>query len=179
MRKKSRIYILLALLSLPFMPACNAQLAQVPDTAAVATKVLGDSISHLLFTADSVTVYLLKGKELPDSTDIIVSPDGYVRDTLSCPMPADSLAALRTVLLSDSSSYFRDTTYSIRSPYMPVLELEFVQGEISYSILLSLTNHTWTVSLKGHQLFNFPYRNVEATDRIALYLINRLRNSSK
>ena len=171
------------MLNILLMPACNAQPADHTATEAstipaVAIQQLGDSLCHLLFTADTVNVYTLKGKEQPDSTDIVVSADGYVRDTLSCMMPVDSLNVLRLALLNDSNSYYRDTTYSVRSPYMPVLELEFTQNTNRASILISLTDKTWSVIRQGRMLFNCTYADPQVLERITLYYIERLRKNS-
>lgn len=59
----------------------------------------------------------------------------------------------------------------LMSPYIPVLELEFMDSSSTYNIIVSFSDHSWTVSRNGETLYN----NIYTCDQLIDSIYNKLK----
>lgn len=122
-------------------------------------KILGDSISHIVFEADTVKLFTLSVTPLSDSllidsikTDSVVPPDFhgcYVKHNHGVLSKFEITPML--FVLSDRDNYLRDDI-RLKSPFIPDVALSFKKGESVVDIVFSFT---------GGQLYVFTEREKE------------------
>lgn len=137
----------------------------------VAYQTLGKSLSDVLFSPTKVNVYSLKLKERVGKDDIEIE-DHVVRDTLITSLSNEEIAILQFILLADGDSYKNDSII-VRSPYVPVIEFEFVKKKETAQIVISLSDRSWTVWFDDKKVFNYNYANREGIKRFCSKLLDQ------
>ena len=132
-----------------------------PDSAVYA--MLGKTMSEVLFNPSSVTCYTIKGKAEAAPTDFQVEPH-WVRDSLVGKISPQFYGILQFALIANSENY-KDDTLRIKSPYIPVLEFEFKQKKKVVHVLISTSDHTWTIMYDDKRQIHFNYHDCELMER--------------
>lgn len=135
---------------------------QVDDTV---RHLLGDSVSKIIFEADSVTVLSLSVKQPRANEckidtiglDSVVSPDfhgcfiknnyGVITKSELCPM---------LLVLSDRENYFTDSI-RLKSPFIPNVALSFVKGNAVVDMIFSFSGGQMYVFLANEDKIYFKY----------------------
>lgn len=188
MRKimKKLFFILMMTLTVVGMTSCCAKTPKGskptsmfgPDSAVC--KSLGKSLTDILFSPNKVKVYSLKGVESIGKKDIEIE-EHIVRDTLIATLDAKQIALLQYLLLANEENYKNDSV-QIRSPYIPLLEFEFMKKKSRAHVLISLQDRTWTVVYDGKVQCNWNYANKELVKRFSNYFItikNKIKEENK
>jgi len=133
---------------------CPAWLA--PDSLALS--FMGDRLASILYHPKSVKVYRLKMKETVTKNDVEVEPN-CVRDAYLGMLDDSKITFLQFALFSPAGSY-KLNDVMVMSPYMPILEFEFLSktNEAAH-VLISLSDLTWSVVMDGVRKFHFDYSN--------------------
>jgi len=139
-----------------------------PDSTA--TGVLGKSLNEVLFSPTKVNVYKLKMKERVGKDDVEVD-DHVVRDTLLAELSSEETAILQYVLLSDGDNYHNDSIM-VRSPFLPIVEFEFVRKKVTAQVVISLLDRSWTVWYDDKRQFRFNYSNKKELERFCRHFLN-------
>jgi len=140
-----------------------------PDTTVYQT--LGKSLSEVLLSPTKVNVYSLKLKDRVGKEDVEVE-DHVVRDTLITTLTADEIAILQFILIADGDSYKNDSII-VRSPYVPVIEFEFVKKKVTAQVIISLSDRTWTIWYDDRKEFNYNYAYKEGVKRFCSKLLEQ------
>lgn len=140
-----------------------------PDTTAYQT--LGKSLSDVLFSPTKVNVYSLKLKERVGKDDVEVE-NHVVRDSLITSLNDEEIAILQFILLADGDNYKNDSNI-VRSPYVPVIEFEFVKKKVTAQVIISLSDRTWTVWYDDRKEFNYNYAYKEGVKRFCSKLLEQ------
>lgn len=176
MRKLTLVLMLMC--TLAGLASCNAKtikkgtamsknISYPGDTAKVK---LGESLSDVLYAPTKVNVYRLKVKERVGKDDVEVD-DHVVRDKLLAVLSSEETAILQYVLLSDEDSYALDSIM-VRSPFMPIIEFEFVKKKVTAQVVVSLLDRSWTVWYDDKRQFHFNYSNKKQVERFCRYFLN-------
>ncbi len=171
-------FLLIMMCTLVGFTSCNAKSMKkgtpmtkniiIPDS--IATAVLGNSLSEVLFSPTKVNVYSLKLKERLDKDDVEVE-DHVVRDSLIAELSKEETAVIQYILLSDGDSYKTDSVI-VRSPFIPALEFEFVKKKASAQVVISPINNSWTVWYDGKRQFHYNFADKKAVKRFCSYFLN-------
>lgn len=173
--------IILTALLVPMLSfaSCGSQTSNKPLTTykriqpdSSVQKILGDTITNLLFNPKKITVYSLSNRE-PDKSrkEIEVCPN-FVRDSLLTVLQPDLCAILQFNLLADSVNYKNDID-RVKSPYRPLLEFEFTCKKESASVLISLSDYTWAIMYKSKEICRFNYANKQLLFRFKQLILNK------
>lgn len=125
--------------------------------------ILGPTISDILFKPNRVTCYTIKGKGEIESRDFQVEPH-WVRDSLVGKLSPQMVGVLQFALIANSENYKNDTL-RIKAPYFPVLEFEFQKKKDIVHVLISISDHTWTIVYGGERQINYNYHDCELISR--------------
>ena len=132
-----------------------------PDSTVYA--ILGQSISDVLFNPSKVTCYTLKGKGEIEPGDFQVEPH-WVRNKLVDKLSPQMIGVLQFALIANSENYKNDTLI-IKAPYFPILEFEFQKKKDIVHVLISTSDHTWTIVYDGERQINYNYHDCELISR--------------
>lgn len=161
---KKQVLFLMGFL-LPWM-LCNAandkgafEKKRVTPIDSTISSTLGHTVADILFNPQKVVCYTVKGKDSTLSTDYVLQPH-YVRDSMLAVLQWKDVAVLQFILTSDVDNY-RNDSIVVKSPYLPVLEFEFVKRKAVVHVLVSLLDMTWTVMYDGKEFAHFNYANKE------------------
>lgn len=147
-------------------PICAEWL--LPDSSAY--NILGKRLTTVLFSPQKVNCYYLIGKEKISKDDVEVETN-FVRDTLLAKLNGDEITVLQYSLLKPSKSYEKNDSVILMSPYMPILEFEFIKKKEKAHVIVSLSDMTWTIIFDDKKQFNFPYANGELITQFCNYYI--------
>ena len=132
-----------------------------PDSTVCA--MLGQSISDVLFNPRKVTCYTIKGKGEIEPADFQVEPH-WVRDSLVGTLSPQMIGVLQFALVANSENFKNDTLF-IKAPYFPILEFEFRKKMEIVHVLISISDHTWTIVYDGERQIHFNYHDFELIER--------------
>lgn len=126
-----------------------------PDS--VVASILGESISSIIFTPDSVTAAKVTEAN-------IVTPTTKTR-TYGPMLPMKEvsdkdLQLLQLAFLSDPRNYTNDTIIMM-SPYIPAMELDFYRNGEVVKMTVSFSDATWNLTKDGKEIINYNYRTEE------------------
>lgn len=155
-------------------PICAEWLS--PDHAAY--DKLGKQLATILFSPQKVNCYYLVGKEKIGKDDVEIEKN-FVRDTLLANLKGGEITVLQYSLLKPSKSYEEAGSVVVMSPYMPIIEFEFIKRKEKAHIVISLSDMTWTVIYDGKKLFTFPYANGELVAQFCNYYISKRKSEKK
>lgn len=180
---KKLFLIMMMTLTVTGMTSCSAKGTKkslekgmiTPDS--VAYQALGKSLSEILFSPTKVNVYSLKAKDRVGKNDVEVE-DHIVRDSLIATLSKEEIAILQYILLSDGESYKNDSII-VRSPYVPVIEFEFVKKKAEAQIVVSLSDRTWTLFYDDKKQFNWNFADKKAVIRFCKHYLNQIKNKEK
>lgn len=125
--------------------------------------MLGRTMSDVLFNPGSVTCYTLKGKTEVARSDFQVEPH-WVRDSLVGKLSPQLYGILQFALVANSENYTNDSI-RIKAPYIPILEFEFQKKKTVVHVLVSTSDHTWTIMYNDKRQIHFNYHDCELIDR--------------
>lgn len=132
-----------------------------PDSTVCA--MLGQTLSEVLFSPNRVTCYILKGKGEIEPDDFQVEPH-WVRDNLVGRLSPQMIGVLQFALVANGENYKNDTL-RIKAPYFPLLEFEFQKKKNVVHVLISPSDHTWTIVYDGVRQIHFNYHDCELINR--------------
>ena len=132
-----------------------------PDSTVCA--ILGQTVSDVLFNPNRVICYTLRGKGEIEHGDFEVEPH-WVRDSLVCRLSSEMVGVLQFALIANCENYKNDTL-RIKAPYAPILEFEFKKKKDIVHVLISTSDHTWTVMYNGERQIHFNYHDCELIKR--------------
>ena len=132
-----------------------------PDSTVCA--MLGQTISDVLFNPNKVTCYSLKGKGEIETGDFQVEPH-WVRDNLVGRLSPQMVGVLQFALVANGENYKNDTL-RIKAPYFPLLEFEFQKKKDVVHVLISTSDHTWTIVYDGERQIHYNYHDCELIER--------------
>ena len=132
-----------------------------PDSTVQA--ILGETVSEVLFNPNRVTCYTLKGKSEVEPGDFEVESH-WVRDELVGRLSPQMIGVLQFALVANKENYKHDSII-IRAPYIPVLEFEFQKKKNIVHVLISLSDHTWTIIYDGERQLSYNYHDCELIER--------------
>lgn len=145
-----------------------------PDSSAYSK--LGKRLTAILFSPQKVNCYYLVGKEKIGKDDVEIETN-FVRDTLLAKLTNGEIAVLQYSLLKPSKSYEKKDSVIVMSPYMPILEFEFVNKKEKAHVVMSLSDMTWTIIFDDKKQFNFPYANVELVSQFCNYYVSKYKSN--
>lgn len=132
---------------------------------------LGSNLSEILFSPDSVKCYHIAYKDSIEKKEIQFTR-GYVRDNLITILDEQQTAILQYILLSNKESYSKDSM-KIEAPYMPIMEYKFQkEGHHPASVILSISDRSWSIFYDGKQLFNYNYIDSRVVERFCDYFLD-------
>lgn len=155
-------------------PICAEWL--LPDSSAYSK--LGKRLTTVLFSPQKVNCYYLVGKEKVDKDDVEIETN-FVRDTLLAKLNSGEIAVLQYSLLKPSKSYEKNDSVIVMSPYMPILEFEFIKKKEKAHVVISLSDMTWTIIFDDKKQFNFPYANGDLIAQFCNYYISKYKSEKK
>lgn len=132
-----------------------------PDSTVYA--MLGETISDVLFNPNRVTCYIIKGKGDVEPGDFQVEPH-WVRDSLIGRLSPQMVGVLQFALVANRENYKNDTL-RIKAPYFPIVEFEFQKKKNIVHVLISTSDHTWTIVYDGERHIHFNYHDCELIER--------------
>ena len=132
-----------------------------PDSTVCA--MLGHTVSDVLFNPNKVTCYSLKGKGEIETGDFQVEPH-WVRDNLVGRLSPQMVGVLQFALVANGENYKNDTL-RIKAPYFPLLEFEFQKKKDIVHVLISTSDHTWTIVYDGERQIHYNYHDCELIER--------------
>ena len=132
-----------------------------PDSTVCA--MLGPTLSDVLFNSHKVTCYTLKGKRDVDLGEFQVESH-WVRDSLIGRLSPQMIGVLQFALVANGENY-KDDSLRIKAPYAPMLEFEFQKKKEVVHVLVSTSDHTWTIMYEGERWLNFNYHDCELLKR--------------
>ena len=147
----------------------------MPDS--VAYDKLGKRLATVLFSPQSVKCYRLAGKEKVAEKDVRVEGN-FVRDAFLAKLSREEVAVLQYSLMKPAKSYAADSVV-VMSPYMPVLEFEFVRKREKAHVLISLSDRTWTVLFDDKRQLTTTYANTELVSRFCNYYVSLYKSRKK
>ena len=149
-----------------------------PDSLAYSQ--LGKNLYTILFSSNKVECFQLNYCDNPKKEDVVVE-ENIVRGKSLGVLSADQLAILRFVLFSPAGSY-RNDSIRVRAPYDPILEFVFKHKKMkqSASVIISLSDLTWTVLYDDKRQFNYNFTNKETILRFcSLFLFDEKNKNHK
>lgn len=155
-------------------PICAEWL--LPDSSAYSK--LGKRLSTVLFSPQKVNCYYLVGKEKISKDDVEIEAH-FVRDSFISKLGKGEIAVLQYSLLKPSKSYEKNDSVIVMSPYMPILEFEFIKKNEIAHVVVSLSDMTWTIIFDDKKQFNFPYANGELISQFCNYYISKYKSEEK
>lgn len=132
-----------------------------PDSTAFA--LLGQALSDVLFSPNRVTCYTVKGKGEIEAGDFQVEPH-WVRNSLVGRLSPQMVGVLQFALVANGENYKNDSI-RIKAPYFPVLEFEFQKKKDVVHVLISTSDHTWTIMYDGERQIHYNYHDCELINR--------------
>lgn len=152
-------------------PICAEWL--LPDSLAYSK--LGKRLATILFSPQKVNCYYLVGKEKIDKNDVEIETN-FVRDTLLGKLDVSEIAVLQYSLLKPSKSYKKSDGAIVMSPYMPILEFEFIKKKEKAHVIISMSDMTWSIIFDDKKQFNFPYANGELVAQFCNYYVYKYKS---
>ncbi len=172
--KKNVLILALLLPSVLCMASCGDFGRKSPVSSiqpdSVVYAMLGKTMSEVLFNPSSVTCYTLKGKAEVDQKDFQVEPH-WVRDSLAGKLSPQMVGVLQFALVANIENYTNDSI-RVKAPYVPILEFEFKQKKNVVHVLVSTSDHTWTIMLDDKRQIHFNYHECELIDRFCETFLN-------
>ena len=147
----------------------------MPDSAAY--NKLGKRLATILFSPQSVKCYHLLGKENVEKGEFSVEQN-FVRDTLLATFSSEEIAVLQYLLLKQAENYESDSV-RVMSPYIPILEFEFIKKKEKAHVIISLSDMTWTVVYDDKRQFNYNYTNEELISQFCDFYIKKYKFKRK
>lgn len=142
-------------------PTMNVFNLQVDDSV---KHLFSDSISKIIFEADTINLFSLSVKPLMDSlkttstpNDSIILPnfhDCYILHDYGALSKAEVCPLLH--VLSDRDNYLPDRV-RLKSPFIPDVALSFKKDTISVDIIFSFTGGQMYVFMKNGNMLYFKY----------------------
>lgn len=166
--KLPKVMFLLFAIVLSSTYSCNAineqgesDYCNPPDSNIV--KILGDTISDVLFNPKKVSVYRLQ--KVFDTTAVKTDDcEDFKRDSLLTILKPVTICVLDFVLLSDTANYETDSLL-VRTQYYPRLEFEFQKKKEIVKIRISTTDYSWSIIKDNKRRYNFNYKDKYAVNR--------------
>ncbi len=132
---------------------------------------LGERLSSILFSPDSVKCYHLAYRDTVDKKKDI--NDNFIRDRFLCRLSKEQTVVLQYVLMNNYRSYSHDSI-RVQAPYLPSVEFLFIkQDSLKASVIISTSDMTWTVVSGNKTLFNYDYVDIKVVNRYCNELINK------
>lgn len=139
----------------------NTMTIQVGDSV---NHLLGDSISKIIFEADTVRMYSLSVKPHVDSTKVVLmQTDSAITPNFhGCYISHDygilaqSAVTPMLLILSDRDSYLSDAI-RLKSPFIPSVALTFKKENASIDIIFSFTGGQMYVFMTDEKKLYFKY----------------------
>ena len=125
--------------------------------------ILGSTVSDVLFKPNRVTCYAIKGKGEIEPRDFQVESH-WVRDSFIGKLSPQTVGVLQFVLLANIENYKNDTL-RIKAPYFPILEFEFQKKKDVVHVLISTSDHTWTIMYNDERIIHYNYHDCELIER--------------
>lgn len=145
----------------------------LPDSSAY--NKLGKRLSTVLFSPQKVNCYYLIGKEKVGKDDVEIE-NNFVRAKLLASLKSDEIAVLQYSLLKPAKSYEKKGSVIVMSPYMPIIEFEFIKKKEKAHVVISLSDMTWTIIFDDKKQFNYPYANGELVAQFCNYYISKYKS---
>lgn len=178
--KKNIVFILLALSGMGLF-ACHAKGVQetaspfIPDSTVY--KILGKSLSEILFNPSRVRCYAVKNVAQPRKEELAFDQN-FVCDTLISKLTKEETAILHFLLLSSPDNY-HESAAKVRSPYFPNLAFEFKKNRRVAYVLVSLSDFSWSIYYDDKIQFNYNYTNADVIARFCNYYIQLKKGGKK
>lgn len=125
----------------------------------------------ILFNPDTIKCYRLKYSEEKIASSSVLN--GFIRDSTLQVLDERQSTVLQYILLSNSLNYTKDTITLVQSPYIPVVEYEFIKKdkEKSISAVISLSDMTWQI-IQGDSVYcNYNYADPVIINRFCQYFL--------
>lgn len=168
-------YCLILLMALFIgMTSCNAKKNMKEDFVkpdSTVYKLLGKRLTEILFSPSKVYCYTLMGKDTIARNDVVIE-GSFVRDSFIEKLDDGQISILQYLLLSNEENY-RNDSLVIRSPYIPILEFEFIKKKDSAHVIISLQDRTWSVVYDDKTQFNWNFANKKLIQRYCSYYLNK------
>lgn len=132
-----------------------------PDS--VALQNLGKMAAKVIFNPDRVTAYSLKGYDTIPAGSVEVIPH-FVRNRVLGTVDRKYSEVLKFLLYATADNYRLDSL-KIRSPRIPLIELEYKKKKESVSVIFSFSDMTWSVKSDGKIQFVWNYGNKDLVAR--------------
>jgi hypothetical protein len=183
---KQLVFVLAASLMTSFL-ACSAKDGNrdkngIMKTDSIVQKALGDSIADVLFNPKKVNCYRLKVVEKVEEGQVVAEKfdngEVCVRDGFVCSLTDKEKTLLQYLLLADPKNY-EQAKPVIRSPYIPMIEFEFIKKKEIVRVLISTTDFSWTIIYKGKVMSNWNYTDRSAINRVCSDLFNSVKPQTK
>ena len=132
-----------------------------PDSTIV--KLLGDTITDVLFYPKKVSVYKLQ--KVFDTVAVNLNDcENFAQDSLLTELSAEEIGIMKFVLLTDTSNYKLDT-FLIRSQYYPQLEFVFQKKKEMVKVRISENDYSWTIICNNKVVCRFNYQDKKLVER--------------
>lgn len=137
-------------------------------------KAVGDSLMEVLFKPDTVKWHRLHYQE--NSTNLVPSYKGYVRDS-SCVVLTDrQTAVLQYLLFGNVNNYTKDSTL-IQSPHIPQMEFELIKnGMKNANVVISVSDKNWSVFYDGKNVVDGNYVNSRIVEDFCTFFSKTKKN---
>lgn len=153
-----------------------AEYAIRPDSSVC--RMLGKSMTEVLFNPKKVTCYAVLGKSSVGKEDFELEPH-YVRDSLVAKLSAAQVSLLQFNLLSDEENYKEDSVKA-RSPYVPCMEFFFERKKMEpVHVLVSLSDFSWTIICDDKKQGNWNYADKRLMERYCKMILGETLKSEK
>lgn len=143
---------------------CKQSFSEVdnpPDSTII--KILGDTISDVIFNAKKVSVYKLQ--KVFDTVAVKLGDcEDFARDSFLTVLKPETFGILDFVLLSDTANYKTDSML-VRTQYYPLLEFEFQKKKEIVKIRISTTDYSWSIIKDNKRRYRFNYKDQYAINR--------------
>lgn len=140
------------------------------------TAQLGKTASEVIFNPTKVTLYRLEGRDTIKDGEVEVEKYFVRVDTVGT-LDKEYVKLVQYLLIADPENYKTDSIL-VRSPYIPSIEMEFAQKDQTVSVLVSLSDLSWTLISDGKKQFNYNYAEKNAIRRLFKNVFN-LKGTAK
>lgn len=138
-------------------PQSNTLNTSLPNHEIALT--LGKELTNILFEPQQINAYVLT-QPIDFKTDVTTFPRTAHRQ-----LTTKQIDLLYTCLLNNELCYHNDSI-TLMSPYIPALEIVFSKDSCETSLVVSFSDHTWSIVQNNKPLFNFNYTTEEPLKNI-------------
>ena len=134
------------------------------------TAQLGKTASEVIFNPTKVTLYRLEGRDTIKDGEVEVDKNFVRVDTVGT-LDKEYVKLVQYLLIADTANYSTDSM-RVKSPYYPEIELVFEQKNVSATVLVSLSDFSWTLISDGKKQFTYNYAEKNAIRRLFINIFN-------